>query len=161
VTDDYSELIGQTFGNEEDYEQKNNNGKSQSNKQQENGENETQFITSVAKALRLHSGPVKVQGMVVSRSELYKMVASTALKCSNCDYHNELKHEPPLLRCVKKSNNRCPACDQYNTIIATHEYVNAVTVELQEIDAFSEIEHGGMMTLNKVRMLILKTVYLT
>jgi replicative DNA helicase Mcm len=142
VNDDYASLIGQTFGTEEEYEQNRdiNNGKSQSNKQEENGENETQFITSVAKALRLHSGPVKVQGMIVSRSELYKMVASTTSKCSNCDYYDELKHEPPLLRYVKKLTNKCPACDQYNTLTTAHEYVNAVTVELQEIDAFSEIE---------------------
>jgi hypothetical protein len=47
--DDYSGLIGQIFGNEEDYEQNSdsNNGKSHSNKQEENGDREAQFITSI------------------------------------------------------------------------------------------------------------------
>jgi replicative DNA helicase Mcm len=98
----------------------------------------TTNITSVSEALRLHSGFVKVTGMITSLSQLYKMITSSRYNCINCDYQDTTTYEKPLLIPNKELKKRCPSC--HETFEISHDFINAVTVELQDTDTFSEIE---------------------
>lgn len=123
-------------GGDDDNNHANNDSSTDEDKSQQAT---TTTIISVSEALRLHSGFVQVQGMISSFSELNKMISSTTLNCSNCGYINEIKHEKPE-SFSPTPPKKCPECDEYNTISTSHEYINAVPIELLDVDTFNDIE---------------------
>jgi replicative DNA helicase Mcm len=96
---------------------------------------------NVSDVLRLHSGSVKVHGMITSLSQLYKMITATIFDCRNCgSTFHVIKYDTPLLTSSEtKLPKACFSCSSKN-FSTSYDYVNAVTVELQDIDTFSEIE---------------------
>lgn len=126
-------VYGNTGGNPDEAE------KTGSNFDVTNHNNETtQKVISVSDALRQHSGFVKVQGMISSLYPPNKMVAASLINCTKCGYSYNIVYEKPELapRTVSKE---CPICKE-ETISISHKYINAVNVELQDTDSFSEIE---------------------
>jgi len=100
----------------------------------------THTAISVADALRLHSGYRKVQGMITSLSRPYKMFTAEKTVCGNCGNTSVLKYDIPLSKLSPSNSTReCSNC-KTETLHDGYEYVNAVTVELQDTDTFSEIE---------------------
>jgi replicative DNA helicase Mcm len=104
---------------------------------QPESENDIKVI-SVSEAQRRHSGPLRVQGMITSLSQLYKMVTATSYECVKCGSKVRTQHDIPVLLLPTKT--MCLSCDKNMMYSKNHEYVNAVTVELQDTDTFSEIE---------------------
>jgi replicative DNA helicase Mcm len=95
-------------------------------------------VISVSEAQRRHSGPLRVQGMITSLSQLYKMITATSFECVKCGSKVRTQHDIPVLLLPTKT--MCLSCDKNMMYSKNHEYVNAVTVELQDTDTFSEIE---------------------
>jgi hypothetical protein len=97
-----------------------------------------QTVIGVSDALRRHSGHVKVQGMISSLYPPHKMVTATIIGCANCSYSYSIEYEKPELA-PKTVSKECPSCKEEHVSIS-HRYVNAVNVEVQDTESFSEIE---------------------
>lgn len=106
---------------------------------------ESEEVLSVSEVLRKDSGTVKVKGMIISRTPLYKLISTYTERCTNseCNYYQELKLEKPIA--AIKESKRCSNCNQ-NTIISSDiKYLNATTIELQDIEKFNEIERLSLI----------------
>ena len=99
-------------------------------------------MISLSEAKMLHEGQVIVRGKVMACSRTLKMISSTKYFCSNseCGYYNEVRHPRPLLLINdKESNNKCPCC-QKQAVSTKLENINAVEIELQDVDRVNEID---------------------
>lgn len=68
------------------------------------------------------------------------MIIATKFVCENCGWSSEKRYEVPLSTPQQvKYPKQCPNCSE-KYFSTSYEYVSAVTVELQDIDTFSEIE---------------------
>jgi DNA replicative helicase MCM subunit Mcm2 (Cdc46/Mcm family) len=95
---------------------------------------------SVKECLRLHKGSIAVQGTIVGISKLYKMIKSVSVKCENCHFVVRIPFEIPALEYTDQiSNKKCINCRENHKKIV-EEYINAVKIEIQDSDTFSEIE---------------------
>jgi DNA replicative helicase MCM subunit Mcm2 (Cdc46/Mcm family) len=102
---------------------------------------DTKNVLSVGECLRLHSGNVIVQGTITSISRLYKMIKSVTLECVACGYDKEVVFQIPQHYPGKTTNQTCDNCNKsVKTLEEMNEYVNAVSIELQDSDTFSDIE---------------------
>ena len=91
-------------------------------------------IVNISECLKKHSGPVTVSGNIVGLSEPFKMISSVERECK-CGRKSE-EFIPPLYKLDAVST--CPRCKSVykNTI----KYKNAITVNLQDNEKFSDIE---------------------
>jgi replicative DNA helicase Mcm len=99
-------------------------------------------IISVSKAKMLHEGRVKLLGKIMTCSSSFKMISATNYRCSDfeCNYNNKVIHPRPLLLTNdKESNNKCPNCSNL-TVSTTFDYINAIELELQDVDKVNEID---------------------
>ena len=87
----------------------------------------------------MNSGEIYVQGMIISRTPIYKMISCYSERCINneCGYLKEHQFEQP--RSSIKSR-RCPDCRNEYTTLFDIKFLNATTIELQDIEKFNEIE---------------------
>ena len=87
---------------------------------------------SISECLRRHSGNVLVQGTITSMSRLYKMVKSVTIGCSNCDSNAKSDYQiPKSFPANTTTNQKCGDCKD-GMKWQEYEYVNAVSVELQD-----------------------------
>ena len=104
----------------------------------QNSQEENSTIISVSATLRKHYGEVSVRGLIVSISELYKMISQTTISCSSCGFGQTIAHNPPIHNPLKLKSV-CIKCDQ-GECVYEHSYRNAVTIELQDTETFNDIE---------------------
>ncbi|MDN5868451.1 MAG: AAA family ATPase, partial [Candidatus Nitrosocosmicus sp.] len=103
----------------------------------------TNTIVEVSDCLRLDTGNVSVLGTVTSLSRLYKMLKSVNYYCSDCGFSDTELFDPVVdisdsnLKPIIKSSKKCK-CEIL--IRPTFDYVNAVTIELQDSDDLKETE---------------------
>jgi DNA replicative helicase MCM subunit Mcm2 (Cdc46/Mcm family) len=121
------------------------------------------YKMSVSQAARLHSGSIKVEGIISGISKLRKIIKSQAYECQHCGnvakaslnitFQNE-KHsldEPrpdlyqPIMRQPEKCSNR--NCETNNkeykgllVMFPIREYINAIIIELRDLETFSDID---------------------
>jgi DNA replicative helicase MCM subunit Mcm2 (Cdc46/Mcm family) len=144
------DLVGIIYGNDgngSDKQEESYIKTSKSNKENEGKQNnkEAQTRFSVADALRLNSGYVKVHGMITSLSQLYKMITAEKFVCENCGNASIIEYDVPTLHLSDTKNpKKCLNC-KMGTLRNVCEYINAVTIELQDIDTFSEIERLSVL----------------
>ena len=95
-------------------------------------------IISISDSLRLHSGNVKVRGTIIGFSKLYKMIKAAIFVCNKCELEDYIEYQIPEDQ-PKSINRKCSNC---NVVMKadSYEYVNAVKVEIQDSDKFSDIE---------------------
>jgi DNA replicative helicase MCM subunit Mcm2 (Cdc46/Mcm family) len=100
---------------------------------------------SVADAIRMNEAQwIKTSGTITSVSTVYKMVLAVKRKCRNCFKTDKEIYEKPEFDIISWGNDKgfgdkCLTCG--TTSFEIHpEFISAVTVELQDLDAFSEIE---------------------
>ena len=97
-------------------------------------------LVSVSEALRTNFGMIRVQGMITSRSNIYKMKYEIVLSCVNCGYSSSRLLDSPISSTTPRKED-CPSCEKARRLIETKSnYLNAVTAELQDIETFNEIE---------------------
>ena len=99
-------------------------------------------IISVSKAKMLHEGRVRLLGKIMTCSSSFKMISATNYRCSDfdCSYNNKVIHPRPLLLTNdKESNNKCSKCSNL-TVSTTFDYINAIELELQDVDKVNEID---------------------
>jgi DNA replicative helicase MCM subunit Mcm2 (Cdc46/Mcm family) len=97
-------------------------------------------LVSVSEALRTNFGMLRVQGMITSRSNIYKMKYEIVLSCVNCGYSSSRLLDSPISSTTPRKED-CPSCEKARHLIETKSnYLNAVTAELQDIETFNEIE---------------------
>jgi len=102
----------------------------------------TTGIISVSEAKMLNEGRAIVRGKIMTCSGSFKMISATNYICANseCGYNNKIRHPRPLiLSNDKESNNKCPCCDKL-TVTTKPDYINAIEIELQDIDKVNEID---------------------
>jgi DNA replicative helicase MCM subunit Mcm2 (Cdc46/Mcm family) len=99
-------------------------------------------ILSVSQAKMYHEGRFKVRGKIMKCSGSFKMISATNYSCSNqkCNFKTKTRHLKPLLLVNDRdSNGKCPQCGKL-TITCTLEYINAVDLELQDVDNVNDID---------------------
>ena len=97
-------------------------------------------LVSVSEALRTNFGMIRVEGMITSKSNIYKMKYEVVLSCINCGYSSSRFLDSPIFY-TTPSKEDCPLCEKERRFIETKSnYLNAVTAELQDIETFNEIE---------------------
>ncbi len=101
-------------------------------------------IKSVSDCLRLNSGYVKAQGKIVSVSKLYKLVDSAVYDCLVCSSSESVTFNPPIDIAsdnrIKNATKFSKTCECKMSLIPSFNYVNAVTIELQDHRTFNDIE---------------------
>jgi DNA replicative helicase MCM subunit Mcm2 (Cdc46/Mcm family) len=100
----------------------------------------------VSEALKLNSGYVTVKGSIVSISEPFKMVQSYKVECGCGERIIEEHFEVPLYRTPKVVTKKCDGCQ--NTTFCSFEYINAISLELQDDEQFSDIERLNCILLD-------------
>ncbi|WP_148687353.1 AAA family ATPase [Candidatus Nitrosocosmicus hydrocola] len=106
-------------------------------------EKEPDNIINVSECLRLNSGYVKVQGTIVSISKLYKLVNLAYYECSLCSFSASDYYNPPIdVANNNSTRSKIPSktCDCDKSIAPSYNYVNAVSIELQDQNTFSDID---------------------
>jgi hypothetical protein len=121
----------------------NNNGNGEEDVRKEQGSESSSSLAeeaSISEALRMHSGYVNVNGTISRLSQLQKLISSTSLNCINCGKLQKIEHDiPKTATLLNKERIKCPSCNEKNTT-TTYDYVNAITVALQDPNTFNEIE---------------------
>ncbi len=92
---------------------------------------------SVTKGIRLHLGDVVVKGTITSIFKVYKMIKSVIVDCQNCCTSLSISYPIRVLE-LPNDLSKCKGCQSSMKIKI--EYINAVTIEIQDSDTFSEIE---------------------
>ncbi len=93
-------------------------------------------IINISDCLRKHSGNVRVKGTICSGSRLYKMVKSISYYCE-CKVGQTIIFPEPISDYESTVlYKKCRICNK-NMHNKEYEYVNAVTIELQDSDSFS------------------------
>ena len=85
----------------------------------------------------MHSGIVSVEGSITGQTLLYKLI-KTNYVCTNCGHHVQTIYDKFISTRFKNRDKSCPNCNE--KCLPTDEYVNAITIELQDPDSFSEVE---------------------
>jgi DNA replicative helicase MCM subunit Mcm2 (Cdc46/Mcm family) len=105
------------------------------------------YEMSVSQAARLHSGSVRVKGIISGISKLKKIIKSQEYECQICC--NIMRVAPSIIfEGQKHSNERCEsniknddkATRQPWYAVSRREYVNAILIELRDIETFSDID---------------------
>lgn len=94
-------------------------------------------LLSVSKALKLNSGYINVKGSIVSILEPHKMVQSYKFECYCGLVTREEHFEVPLYKQPKLATSKCNKCHGTNI---NYDYINAISLELQDDEQFSDIE---------------------
>lgn len=119
------------------------NNKKTSNDEENNEQYSlSENILSVSQTKMYHEGRVKVRGKIMKCSGSFKMISATNYTCSNqeCNFKTKTRHLKPLLLVNDKDlNGRCPQCGRV-TVSTTLEYINAVDLELQDVDNVNDID---------------------
>ncbi len=98
-------------------------------------------IFSVSDCLRLNFGNVTVLGTITSLSRLYKMISSVDYLCNDCGFNDRVLYEPPIDAIEDRNKNKLSRkCKCDISILPVFDYVNAVTIELQDQDDLKETE---------------------
>lgn len=105
---------------------------------------------SITTCLRLHKGDVKVHGTIASISKLYKMVKSITLECSSCSFVQKIKYPIPIDPPQNFSNVQCSRCgEKHQETSIDIGYVNAVKIDIQDSESFSDIEKLSCILFDK------------
>lgn len=106
-----------------------------------------EMIIPVSRAIRLHSGIVKVQGTISSVSELYKLIKSLEVSCMECEYINTVELAKPVIQLNQKGTPNCPNCNG-GVVTKPLQFANAVTVELRDSESFNDLDKLSVILLD-------------
>jgi hypothetical protein len=125
------------------------------------------YEISVSQAARLHSGNIKVKGIISGISKLKKIIKNQEYECAICgnimrvtpsiifqsQKHNLADERPNLYQPITKAPSKCSndlcssniksdetATRQPWYAIPRSEYVNAIVLDLRDVETFSDID---------------------
>jgi DNA replicative helicase MCM subunit Mcm2 (Cdc46/Mcm family) len=93
---------------------------------------------NVKEAMRGHSGRVLTAGMVTSTSDVYKIIKKARWRCRTCGRYLQ-KHVTKLLD-PPNTPRECPYCESKEGFEHMHEYLNAITIYLQDEEDANSVE---------------------
>ena len=97
-------------------------------------------LLNVSEALRRHIGRFRVRGTITSLTRLFKMILGFEAYCDNCNKLNEISLPQPVFN-IKSEDRKCPNGNcQKRMSNLNYNYCNAVTVELQDLEVFNDLE---------------------
>ena len=96
-------------------------------------------IYTVSEVIRENSGTFDVEGMIISMSKLFKMISKISFYCDKCQKLVEKKFPFPTST-FDRENKKCDICDLVTKNQIEYKHINAVRIELQDIDSFSDID---------------------
>jgi DNA replicative helicase MCM subunit Mcm2 (Cdc46/Mcm family) len=101
---------------------------------------------NVSSAIKQSEGYHKVKGAIISLSEPFKLIQSYQAECI-CGLYAKTEHfEVPRYREPRLNQNACNKCQ--SSLNIHFEYMNAIMIELQDDEKFSEIERLNCMLLD-------------
>ena len=118
----------------------------QQEQQEQQSEEKYEKIYSVADALRLHSGPVKVQGMITSLSQVFKMYIKIVYRCGNCGTINERlrkNQDIPVFSLAGLAPSKCINCGEKTSLmfdLSNSELINAVIVDFKTLVVLAKLK---------------------
>jgi DNA replicative helicase MCM subunit Mcm2 (Cdc46/Mcm family) len=106
----------------------------------------TVYKVSVSQASRLHSGKVEVEGIISGISKLKKIIKEQNFICLHCGKKITLTprikfedEKPNLYSHALEAPEKCDQCKE-GRFIARNEYINAIVIELRDVETFSDID---------------------
>jgi replicative DNA helicase Mcm len=146
----YRKVLEDDYSNHKEEEQQENDQHNNTPMTTETDKSETmedetarRTICSVSDAMRRHSGRIVIVGMVVSVSDLYQLLTKAVWKCDVCGNQTEKKvkkiMEPPI------KPKKCPYCDYPDNFEELHNYINAITLQIQD-----DVPQTGLDTLQVI-----------
>ncbi len=97
---------------------------------------------TVSSAIKLHGGNIKVQGIISSFSQQFKMIRSIIIECVNCGAYNgnAIFFNPPVLTIPKITQKiKCINCSEY-VHKANPEWINVIKVTLRNKDTSANMD---------------------
>lgn len=107
---------------------------------------DTSIILSVSESIKKHNGQVRSKGVIISLSEPFKLVKSCYAVCDCGKVKIDSEYEIPLFDIPKINSMSCYDCKSELDIKL--DYVNAITVELQDDERFNDIEKMTCILMN-------------
>ena len=100
-------------------------------------------VISISQSKMLHEGHVFVRGKIMKATSSFKMIHATSYSCSNsdCNFITKAIHPRPLLSINEKESDKvvCISCNK-PSVSVIHDYINAVEIEMQDVDNVNEID---------------------
>ncbi|MDN5847924.1 MAG: hypothetical protein L0H53_16815, partial [Candidatus Nitrosocosmicus sp.] len=100
---------------------------------------------NVSNVLKLNKGYWKVKGLIRSISEPFKLIQGYVAECLCGNYIKEDQFEVPKYK-EPKPNLFCKSC--HGLVNLNYDYINALSVELQDDETFSDIERLNCILLD-------------
>ncbi len=114
---------------------------------QESIETSKAIVCNVPTALRMNSGSLEVRGGMICgiSNKVEKMIVKVSFKCGQCDIINEVYSYPRprfAYEIPSKSSKptKCASCNDNSFRDYEYQVVNALQIELQDLDTFSDLE---------------------
>lgn len=104
-------------------------------------------IVSVSDALRRHFGRFTVKGTLTSMTKLFKMITGVSFYCDKCTKLTETHLPKPAVK-IKSEDRKCSECGSMINNV-NYDYCNAVTAELQDLEAFNDLERLPVFLFDK------------
>jgi replicative DNA helicase Mcm len=105
-------------------------------------------LISISDAIQLNFGRIKVQGIITSISKLYKLISKVKIYCDKCHYLTEEEFEVPISN-LSFAEKKCKKCNKFVKNVADYDYVNAINLELQDVNSFNDIDRLSIVLLNE------------
>ncbi len=113
---------------------------------QESTETSPAIVCNVPSAIRMNSGCLEVRGGMICgiSNKVEKMIVKVSFKCSQCGIINEVNSYPhPRFAYEvpsKSKPTKCASCNDNSFRDYEYQVVNALQIELQDLDTFSDLE---------------------
>ncbi|KAA2279393.1 hypothetical protein [Candidatus Nitrosocosmicus sp. SS] len=101
---------------------------------------------SVSNAIKQSEGYHKVKGVIISVSEPYKLIQAYQAECICGWYSTTEQFKVPIYKEPRLNSSSCKKCQ--SSLNVHYEYVNAIMIELQDDERFSEIERLNCLLLD-------------
>ncbi len=131
---------------------------------------------TVSDAIKLNDGKIKVQGIISSFSQQFKMIKKVELCCLNCNTINsDDEFDPPVLLLPKVYGKKCINCDTFAGYDVKPYWINAIKITLRNKDTNAnmdeltcilyeknteDIQTGGLVTVYILFLQVKKYAYL-
>ncbi len=96
---------------------------------------------TVSDAIKLNDGKIKVQGIISSFTQQFKMIKRAELRCCNCNNINaDDEFNPPILLIPKMDTKRCINCNTHAGYNVKPDWINVIKITLRNKDTNANMD---------------------
>lgn len=96
-------------------------------------DDESPKTVSIPEAIRTHSGTIMTSGIIIAISETYQLVKKSQWKCYKCDL--VIDREVVNILDIPTKPRECMKCRSKLGFSHNHEYINVVSIKVQQEDS--------------------------